>query len=237
MLPLCITVELFCWPVRNIFHEFICMALYVIWPRRNTHILDYCNFSVAPAKILDSNMLLKWSTISLLVSHSRWVQPKKTSSRNDVGSSKSTSFMSIFHVGLMSCFFFQPAWCRPNTQVRIVLFSRLTDKHSQFGTFPNRIPRELPQTVSQQSCHRMTEQISLKRNDWIFHTGPWFRPLVFWYTFPNIWAFSNFGIFNHFGHLPLLPGYKLILRLLLDLRNLVVLLQYLLFLLLPFPAQ
>ena len=134
-------------------------------------------------------------------------------------------------------FFFQPAWCRPNTQVRIVLFSRLTDKHSQFGTFPNRIPRELPQTVSQQSCHRMTEQISLKRNDWIFHTGPWFRPLVFWYTFPNIWAFSNFGIFNHFGHLPLLPGYKLILRLLLDLRNLVVLLQYLLFLLLPFPAQ
>ena len=34
----------------------------------------------------------------------------------------------------------------------------------------------------------MTVQIPFKRNDWIIHTEPWFRPFVFWLTYPNIWT-------------------------------------------------
>ena len=30
---------------------------------------------------------------------------------------------------------FQPIWCHPHTQIRIILFSRCTNKHSQFGIF------------------------------------------------------------------------------------------------------
>ena len=43
----------------------------------------------------------------------------------------------------------------------------------------------------------MTVQISFKRNDWIFHTGPWFLPLVSWLTNPNVWTF-RFGNFQYF---------------------------------------
>ena len=38
VLRLCITVELFCTPIRNTFHAFICMTFHVIRPRRNTQI-------------------------------------------------------------------------------------------------------------------------------------------------------------------------------------------------------
>ena len=43
----------------------------------------------------------------------------------------------------------------------------------------------------------MTVQISLKRNNWVFDTGPWFRPLVSWWTNPNVWTF-RFGNFQQF---------------------------------------
>ena len=43
----------------------------------------------------------------------------KTWSRNDVGSPKSKSFMSIFHMG-KDFVSFLPFWCRPRTQTRIV---------------------------------------------------------------------------------------------------------------------
>ena len=97
------------------------------------------SFSAAPAEILDSNMLLKLSTLSLLIWHSlwvifvstisllvwnsRWMQPKHTWSRNDVGSSKSTSFI-----------------CASNTGVKIFVSSKPffissthTDKNSPFS--------------------------------------------------------------------------------------------------------
>ena len=91
------------------------------------------NFAVAPQKS-DSNTLLYLSTITLLIWHSLWVQPKSTWSRDDVSSTKSTSPTSIFHVGLMLCFF--PASFLSFTYTnKNRSFSRLTNKHSQFGTF------------------------------------------------------------------------------------------------------
>ena len=80
----------------------------------------------------------------------------------------------------------------------------------------------------------MTVQISPKRNDWVFHTGPWFRPFVSWLTNPKclgipIWEFSLIC-----EHLPFLLGYKQILRLLLVLRTLAVWIWYPWLLLLSF---
>ena len=50
----------------------------------------------------------------------------------------------------------------------------------------------------------MTVQIPLKRNDWIFHTGPWSRPFVSWQTNPLVWTirFGNLTILEHFPFLP-----------------------------------
>ena len=71
----------------------------------------------------------------------------------------------------------------------------------------------------------MTIQISFKKNDWVFHTGPWFRPFVSWQTNPNVCTF-RFGIFSIMEHLPFLPGYKQILRQLLVLRTLAIWIWY-----------
>ena len=48
----------------------------------------------------------------------------------------------------------------------------------------------------------MTIQISIKRNDWVFHTGPWFWPFVSWWTNPNVWTlrFWNFQQFVSIFH-------------------------------------
>ena len=92
------------------------------------------NFSNPPAEIRDSNMVLKLSTISLLVSHCLWVQSKFTWSRKDVGSPKSTSLLSTFHIGSRFCFLPANLW-DPHTQIRTILFSRWTKRHSQFGIF------------------------------------------------------------------------------------------------------
>ena len=70
---------------------------------------------------------------------------------------------------------------------------------------------ELP--FPQQSWERMTVQIPLKKNDWTFQTGPWFRPFVFWQTYQNIWTFW-FWIFEQFvSILPFWPGFQRIPRL------------------------
>ena len=58
----------------------------------------------------------------------------------------------------------------------------------------------------------MTIQISLKRNDWVFHTGPWFRNFAFGRR-TQISGHSDFGILRNFG------ACKRILRRLLVLRN------------------
>ena len=100
------------------------------------------SFAVAPAEILDSNIFLYLSTISLLIWHSRWAQPKQTWSRNDVGSPKSTSFMGTFHVGLIFRFF--PA---------NFLSSSYTDKHNPFWRWTN--SHSQLETFSQPYCKRI----------------------------------------------------------------------------------
>ena len=62
-------------------------------------------FSVAPAEIRDSNIFLYCPMLVSFVLHSRWVHPKYTWSRNDVGSSRSTFLIRFFHVGATFCFF------------------------------------------------------------------------------------------------------------------------------------
>ena len=51
----------------------------------------------------------------------------------------------------------------------------------------------------------MTIYISFKRNDWVFHTGPWLRPFVSWQTNPNVWTFRfwNFQLFVSIFHFDL----------------------------------
>ena len=139
----------------------------------------------------DSNMVLQLSTKSLLISHGRWVQPKKTWSRKDVSSPESTSFLSTFHNGSRFCFF--PT--NRHTQMRIFFFhdaqrdipnlesspSRVSTGFSQFA-FPVRV---LPKD---------NFTFFAKGNDWVFHTGPWFWPFVSWWTNPNVQTlgFGNF---------------------------------------------
>ena len=85
-------------------------------------------------EIRDSNMVLQLSTISLLISHCLWVHPKFSWSRKDVGSPKSTSLLSTFHIGSMFCFF--PANFMSSTYTdKNNPFSLCTNKHSQLETF------------------------------------------------------------------------------------------------------
>ena len=63
-----------------------------------------------------------------------WVQPKYTWSQKDVGSPKSTSSLSTFHIGSRFCFlpanFMSSTYTDENNPI-----SRCTNKHSQFGIF------------------------------------------------------------------------------------------------------
>ena len=65
-------------------------------------------------------------------------------------------------------------------------------------------------------------QISFKKNDWVFHTGPWSWPIVSWYTNPNVWTLRFLESSTIWEHLPLLLGKKLMLRLLLVHPNLIM---------------
>ena len=93
----------FCLPILNFEHVFpsrrtTLKFLREVWSHPG-------NFSVAPAEIRDSNILLYCPIFFLFCLHSRWVHPKKTWSRNDVCPSMSTSFINFFHIGAKFCFF------------------------------------------------------------------------------------------------------------------------------------
>ena len=137
-------------------------------------------FSWGPAEILDSNMSLEFVTISWLIWHSLWVHPKCTWSRNDVGSPRSTSFMGIFQVGSM--FTVLPASLILSTYTdKNSPCARLTNKQSQLKTFSQQCSwRTSSNCVSHKSSARGWPyvQIPFERNDWVFHTGPWFWPFV-----------------------------------------------------------
>ena len=88
------TVELFCSPVRNIAQRIFEHVL----PCRRTVRLSVREVS----PILVTFQLLQQNSFGL---HSRWVPPKYTWSRNEVGSSGSTIFINFFHMGAIFCFF------------------------------------------------------------------------------------------------------------------------------------
>ena len=91
-------------------------------------------FSVAPAEILDSTVVLWLSTISLLISYSLRVHTRCTWSKKDVGSPKSFSFIGDFHIG--SLFSFLPAIFISSTYTsENSPFWRCTNRHSQLETF------------------------------------------------------------------------------------------------------
>ena len=101
------------------------------------------SFSFAPAEILDSNMFRQPSTISSLVAHCLWVQPKWTWSRKDVGSPTSTSFIGSFHIGSMFCFF--PASFMSCTYTDKNGFLGLQVSIPNLELFPNRVSIDLSQ--------------------------------------------------------------------------------------------
>ena len=138
-------------------------------------------FFKAPAEFLDSNILLSLSTMSLLIWHSLWVQSRYTWSRNDVGSPKFQRLSQVFSMLDWCSASVQPVFFRPHTLKRIVLVLGWPVSIPNFGTFPNRILIELSRIAFLTARGwRVTVQISFKRNDWVFDTGPWFRPFVSW---------------------------------------------------------
>ena len=75
----------------------------------------------------------------------------------------------------------------------------MTKRHSQFEFFSHPcFNRIFSNCLSHHSpCQRMTIKISLKRNDWVFHTGPWFWPFVSCRRI-QMSGHSDLGIFNNF---------------------------------------
>ena len=102
--------------------------------------------SVAPAEIRDSNISQYWSIILSFSLHLRWVHPKYTWSKNDVGSPRSSSFINFFHMGAIFCFLPTILMSFTYTDKNNRCF-RWTNRHSQFGTLPIRVPIDPPQTV------------------------------------------------------------------------------------------
>ena len=182
------------------------------------------NLYLAPAEILDSKIPLYFATLYLLIWHSLWVQPKSTWSRNDVGSDRSTSFMSTFHVGLTFCFFTAKFIPSTYTDIRNNLLLVWQRSNPSFKLFPNHVPKELSQIAlaiiapaKRWPCRfisRRTTGSSILDHD--------FGHLSFGRRIP-ISGHSEFGSsFQTLMHLPFSPKYAGILHLLLALRTLAI---------------
>ena len=98
------------------------------------------NFSVAVAEIRDSNISLYCSMMISFSLHSRWVHPKYTWSRSEVGSSRSTFFIKFFHMGAIFCFLSSHfLMSSTHTDKKNPCF-RWTRRHSQLCTFSHPSP-------------------------------------------------------------------------------------------------
>ena len=157
----------FAWPSVSQDHEEMCAS-------------DFSksgNFSIPPADILDSDKSLWLSTMHLLVLHSRWVQPQKPWSRNDVGSPKSKSFMSIFHIGFRFCFF--PAILISFTYTdKNNLYVRLSNMHSIWNFFPSVFSSNFLESPCPEMLEKMKWKLALK-----IATSPsdrWLRKAADW---------------------------------------------------------
>ena len=76
-------------------------------------------------------------------------------------------------------------------------FLRCANKHSQLETFSQPYFNTSFSNYLSHNSQRMTVQMSLKKNDRILHTRPWFGPFVSWQTNPSVWTFRflEFSIF------------------------------------------
>ena len=132
------------------------------------------SLSLAPAEILASNISL-WVN---LIAHRTFFfeyNPNTCGRGMKLSSSRSTSFIR-FQIGLI--FSVLPAILIFSTYTdKNSPFVRLTNQHSQFTNFP---PTVLQKNSQIASLTVATVQIPFEKNDWIFHTGPWFGPLVLW---------------------------------------------------------
>ena len=94
---------------------------------------------------------------------------------------RSTSLFRTFHIGLIFCFLRANLMSSTYTDKNNP-FWRCTIKHSQLETFSQPYSNSTFSNCPsrKKSCQRMTIQIPFERNDWVFHTGPWFWPFVSW---------------------------------------------------------
>ena len=107
-LKLCEAAPLFCVPTRSIaqrIFEHVLPCRRTTPPSLREAFSHPGNFSVAPPEMRDSNIFVCCSIMISIGLHSRWVHPKHTWSRNDVGSSRSMLFINFLHNGVIFCFF------------------------------------------------------------------------------------------------------------------------------------
>ena len=168
------------------------VVLFAISQHFSTH-------SFASAEILDSNIILLLSTTSLPIWHSLWVQPKKTWSRNDVGSSKSTSFVCSFPHWVNVLFLSKQFYVVHIHRQEWSFFS-VTNKHSQFGTFSQPY---FNRTFSNCLSHNSPARGSPYRFRSIGRTGSSMLDHDLGHlcrqTYPNIWTFWLWVFFNNVG--------------------------------------
>ena len=187
---LCKVPPLSCLPVHSVTQNIFEHVL----PCRLTTLRFVCEVFAIPvifccsAETRDSNIFVYCSIIVWFGLHSRWVHPKYTWLRNDVGSSISTFFITLFHIGATFCFF--PAILMSSHKNWPALFTM--NEH----TLPvrNILPAMfwwslLEFSFPQQSRQWMAVQISFKTYDWVFNFLTWFWPFVSWKTYPNFWTF------------------------------------------------
>ena len=200
-------VELLSRFVRQLtisFHTLLCMTSHVIRPWRNTKILRvwklFCshrgNSGFKHGSVIVNNVFV-YFTLSLSTS---------------LGSPKSTSWFSTFHIGLMFCFF--PANLMSSTHTdKNNPFSRCTKKHSQLETFSQPyFNRFFSNCLSHNSPARR----------WLDHElGHLCRGRRI-----QMSGHSDSGFSIILEHLPFLPGYKQILHPMFDLRTLAVWIWY-----------
>ena len=103
-------------------------------------------FQLLVQKNVTSNIFVYRSTIVSFGLHSRWVHPLMYRLRNDVGSSRSTFLINVFHMAVTLCFF--PSILMSSTKTdRTNPCFRWTNVQSQFGIFPIQVLTKLPPNV------------------------------------------------------------------------------------------
>ena len=141
-----------------------------------------------------------------IISHCLWVHPKKTKSKKDVGSPKSTSLLSTFHIGTMFCF--SPA---------NFMSSTYTDKNNPFSRWMNKHWKLSPNCISIRCSQIAVPTVSLAKG-WPYRfrsrgtTGSSILDHATWTFMPFVLAssitsdlfltfvVSHAGVFSSFSH-------------------------------------